>query len=79
MKKFSIILNIVLVLVSLFFVVYANIQAKLANEQTVESNKLRNQVVELSRKAELETANARKAEANTVMALEELRKCQESN
>ena len=34
MKKVSIILNIVLILVTLFFVFYANIQAKLAQEQS---------------------------------------------
>ncbi len=78
MKKFSIILNVVLILVTLFFVVYANIQTKLAKEQAARAHNLEKEYVALVEDAVQEAANARKAEANEKHALELLKECQES-
>ncbi|MCP4459273.1 MAG: hypothetical protein GY816_14820 [Cytophagales bacterium] len=68
MKKNSIILNIVLVLVSVFFIVYANIQTKLAKEQAGKAYRLTEENSALATAAKQEAANTRQAEASAVMA-----------
>jgi len=78
MKKFSIVLNIVLVLGSLFYIVWAQIQTNYAQEQQEISNELRMEAVALSEKAHIETANALEAQAEAERLAVELQLCQES-
>lgn len=66
MKKFSIILNVILVLVSVFFVVYAQIQVSLANEKTELANSNAKEAAKNAEIAALEAANAREAEAKAL-------------
>ncbi len=78
MKKFAIILNIVLILVSLFFVVYARLQSKEANKQAARAHELARNAVALQKEAEKQAANARTAEARALELLVELEACQQS-
>jgi len=78
MKKFSIILNIVLIIVSLFFVIYAQLQYKEAKIQAERADKLANEAVALQGVAEREAANAREAEARALELLVQLEACQQS-
>jgi len=75
MKTFGIIFNVCALLVSIFFVVFAQIQTDYAKEQKAISVSLAKEATALSERAELEASNARKAEANALMALEELEQC----
>jgi len=77
MKKISIILNIVLLLVSLFFVVYARLQTKEAKKQAERANLLAKEAVALQKVAEQEAANAREAEARALEVLIQLEACQQ--
>ena len=60
MKKFSIILNIVLVLVSVFFVVFANIQTSLAREENGKAEVLATEAVAMAKKAEREAEKSKR-------------------
>ena len=79
MKKFSIILNIVLVLVSLFFIVFANIQTGLADEANMRAERLAAEAVALQQLAVQVATMAKEAEANTMLLKIQLQECQESN
>jgi len=77
MKKFSIILNVVLLLVSLFFVVYARLQANEAEKAVLMAVEFQNDVNILQDEAEQEAVNAREAEAKTLELLVQLEACQQ--
>ena len=57
-------------LVSIFFVVFANIQAELAKDEKAKADTLTYQAVELSKLAEEAATNAKSAEAKALNALE---------
>jgi hypothetical protein len=79
MKKFTLVLNVILVLVSVFFIVYARIQVNLAKEQTelAEQNAVK---AELNmRFAMEEAAKAKEAELNAIESLKELEECKKQN
>ena len=85
MKKFSIILNIVLVLVTSFFIVFSNIQTNLSNEQIQKVKALEQEAVTLAELAEQEAALAKESQAKADIAkamaektLEQLMDCQNS-
>ena len=71
MKKVSIILNIVLLLTTLFFVVYAQIQTDLAIEREAEANVLREYQNALVLKANQAAADAEKSAAESILAQRE--------
>ncbi len=77
MKPFAIVLNILFFLVSIFFIVFANIQTKLAKEHEQISNSLAEEAMILKEHAELEAASARAAQLEAERLLSELEKCQE--
>jgi len=86
MKKIPVILNIVLALAVLFFVVYAQIQTKLAEQLTGELDILRTEAVGLAEEARRAAIMAQKAEARALVALEaaemamgKLDECEKSN
>ncbi|MCP4458705.1 MAG: WD40 repeat domain-containing protein [Cytophagales bacterium] len=57
-------------LVSIFFVVFANVQSKYADEARADAEKLADEAVELKERAQVEATNARKAQADAVLAQE---------
>lgn len=75
MKKFSIALNILCVIVSLFFIVYANIQAELAAERDSEIRELRYEAQWLKELAEKEAENALEAQSLALKTQKELEEC----
>lgn len=77
MKPLSIVLNILLLLVSIFFIVFANIQTKLAQEQAFMADELAREAVRLKKQAEMEAANALEAQYEAELLLSELQNCQE--
>jgi len=79
MKTLGIIFNICALLVSIFFVVFAQIQTQLAQENKYETDRLRRDAVELVREAERAMSRARASEAKALNALMELEECQEGN
>jgi outer membrane protein assembly factor BamD (BamD/ComL family) len=85
MKKFSIILNVVLVLVVLFLILYAQIQTNLANENHTiamtnlqELNKQTKLAEHAAEIAQEEAARAREAEAKALETQVQLEICQSS-
>ena len=69
--RFTVIFLAAAMLVSIFFVVYGQIQTDLAREKEKEANDLKEAAVALTDKAEAEAANARRAEADAKNALED--------
>ena len=78
MKKISIILNIVLLLATLFFIVYAQIQTDLAIEREAEANVLREYQNALVLKANQAAADAKNEAAKAAEMEMRLKECQES-
>lgn len=82
MKKFSIILNVVLILITLFFGIYASLKSKEATKQGVLAEELRIEAVRLQAEAEEVILKARlQAEEAAASALEaqvQLEICQNS-
>ena len=68
MKKFRIIFTIILLLISIFFVVYAKIQTGRAMELEMEANKLKNEAVATMDEAMAHAARATEEAANARMA-----------
>jgi WD40 repeat protein len=69
--RFTVIFLAAAMLISIFFVVFANIQTDLAKEAQKESARLAEEAVALTEKAEQEAANAKEAEARATLALED--------
>ena len=78
MKKFSIILNIVLVLVTLFFVVYARIQTSLAAELNALATSNAEEARKITELAERSAADALESQAKALEAQVQLEICQNS-
>jgi hypothetical protein len=78
MKKISIILNVVLIIVVLFFVLYAQIQTSLAAETNELANANAHEAAKNAEIAAIEAANAREAEAQALDLLTQLEICQSS-
>ena len=76
MKKFSIALNVILVLISVFFIVYARIQVNLAQEQTELAFRNAAESQKNGELAEQLAANAREAEAKALELSVQLEICQ---
>ncbi len=76
MKPFAVVLNMLFFLVSIFFVVFANIQTKLAKEQEQIANSLATESVRLKEQAEMEAASALTAQLEAERLLAELEDCQ---
>lgn len=75
--RFIVIFLAAAMLVSIFFVVYADTQKNSAREATKEANLLREKAIELQEAAQRETINAREAEAKAVLAQQDAQEKEE--
>lgn len=73
LKKISIILNVILLLVSAFFIVFAQIQTDLAMESQARADRLADETVLLIEKSE---QTVKEAEAEVVLYKNRLEECQ---
>ncbi|MEQ9230240.1 MAG: hypothetical protein RIF46_06120, partial [Cyclobacteriaceae bacterium] len=74
-KEWQLVLNIITILISMLFIVNAQVQNEKFREEAMKNEKLIDQVIEFKELAQKEAANAREAEAKAVILLKELEEC----